>query len=159
MKRGRVQKKNDWKLTPTYYNSAQALAVIDRKRPGEGYRHLLRRRFGRAYELGERFGDRDTQVLALVGKGRALVKTGEVEEGLALLDEATAAAVCGALRPYSAGLVYCITISACHYRGDYRLAAEWTEVANRSGRMRPVRRTRRSRRTTTPVARVMIRLD
>ena len=32
--------------------------------------------FGRAYELGERFGDRDTQVLALVGKGRALVKVG-----------------------------------------------------------------------------------
>ena len=58
--------------------------------------------FGRAYELGERFGDRDTQVLALVGKGRALVKTGEVEQGLALLDEATAAAVCGELRPYSA---------------------------------------------------------
>jgi class 3 adenylate cyclase len=87
--------------------------------------------FGRAYELGERFGDRDTQVLALVGKGRALVKTGEVEQGLALLDEATAAAVCGELRPYSAGLVYCITISACHDLGDYRRAAEWTEVANR----------------------------
>jgi len=87
--------------------------------------------FGRAYELGERFGDRDTQVLALVGKGRALVKTGEVEQGLALIDEASAAAVCGELRPYSTGLVYCITISSCQELGDYRRAAEWTEAANR----------------------------
>jgi class 3 adenylate cyclase len=87
--------------------------------------------FDRAYELAQRLGDRDTQVLALVGKGRALVKTGEVEQGLALLDEATAAAVCGELRPYSTGLVYCITISSCHDLGDYRRAAEWTEEANR----------------------------
>jgi class 3 adenylate cyclase len=87
--------------------------------------------FERAFELGRRFGDRDTEVLALVGKGRALVKMGEAEQGLALLDEATAAAVCGELRPYSTGLVYCITISSCHDLGDYRRAAEWTEAANR----------------------------
>ena len=87
--------------------------------------------FDRALELGRRLGDRDTEVLALVGKGRALVKSGEVEQGLALLDEATAAAVCGELRPYSTGLVYCITISSCHDLGDYRRAAEWTEEANR----------------------------
>jgi class 3 adenylate cyclase len=87
--------------------------------------------FEHAYELGRTFGDRDTQVLALVGKGRALVKRGEIDEGLALLDEATAAAVCGELRPHSTGLVYCITISSCHDLGDYRRAAEWTEAANR----------------------------
>jgi class 3 adenylate cyclase len=87
--------------------------------------------FDVAYELGGRFGDRDTQVMALVGKGRALVKGGEVEQGLALMDEASAAAVCGELRPYSTGLVYCITISSCQDLGDYRRAAEWTEVANR----------------------------
>jgi class 3 adenylate cyclase len=87
--------------------------------------------FDRAFELGQRFGDRDIQVLALSGKGRALVKMGDVEQGLALLDEATAAAVCGELRPYSTGLVYCITISSCQELGDYRRAAEWTEAANR----------------------------
>src|SRR4051794_38574986 len=86
--------------------------------------------FGRAHELGERFGDRDTQMLALLGKGRALINSGEVEEGLALLDEATAAAVCGELRPYSTALVYCATISSCRDLGDYRRAAEWTEAAN-----------------------------
>lgn len=44
VKRGRVQKKNKWTPTPTYYNAEQPLPVIDRRRPGEGYRHLLRRR-------------------------------------------------------------------------------------------------------------------
>jgi class 3 adenylate cyclase len=87
--------------------------------------------FDRAFELAQRFGDRDTQALSLVAKGRALVKSGAVEEGLALLDEATAAAVCGELRPFSTGLVYCITISSCQDLGDYRRAAEWTEEANR----------------------------
>jgi class 3 adenylate cyclase len=87
--------------------------------------------FERAYELGRRFGDRDTQVLALAGRARALVKSGDVEQGLALLDEASAAAICGELRPYTTGLVYCITISSCHDLGDYRRAAEWTEEANR----------------------------
>jgi class 3 adenylate cyclase len=87
--------------------------------------------FERAFDLAQRFGDRDTQVLALVGRGRALVKSGDIDEGLSLLDEATAAAICGDLRPFSTGLVYCMTISACHDLGDYRRAAEWTEAANR----------------------------
>ena len=87
--------------------------------------------FDGALELSQRLGDRDTNALALVGKGRALVKSGDVEQGLALLDEATASAVCGELRPFSTGLVYCVTISSCQDLGDYRRAAEWTEVANR----------------------------
>jgi class 3 adenylate cyclase len=85
--------------------------------------------FDRAYELAHRLGDRDVQTMALTGKGRALVSKGQVEQGLSLLDEATA--VCGELRPYSTGLVYCMTIGACQDVGDYRRAAEWTEVANR----------------------------
>ena len=87
--------------------------------------------FDKAAELSLRFGDRDSHAMALVGKGRALVKSGEVEQGLALLDEATASAVCGELRPYSMGIVYCVTISSCQDLGDYRRASEWTEVANR----------------------------
>ena len=98
---------------------------------GEGNLTKAIEDFEHAYQLAKHFGDRDTQALALVGKGRALVKSGEVEQGLALLDEATAAAVCGDLRPYSTGLVYCMTISSCQDLGDYRRAAEWTEVANR----------------------------
>jgi class 3 adenylate cyclase len=87
--------------------------------------------FEHAYELARRFGDRDTQMLALAGKGRALMKSGEIEQGLQLLDEGSAAAVSGELQAYSTTLVYCMTISSCQDVGDFRRAAEWTEAANR----------------------------
>jgi class 3 adenylate cyclase len=87
--------------------------------------------FERAFDLGSRIGDRDLQMLALSGKARALIMGGEVESGLALHDEASAAAVCGELKPFSTGLVYCLTISSCQDVGDFRRAAEWTEAANR----------------------------
>lgn len=87
--------------------------------------------FERAYEVAGRFGDRDTQMLALGAKGRALVMSGEIEEGLRLLDEGAAAAVSGELQAYSTTLVYCMTISACQDVGDLRRAAEWTDAANR----------------------------
>lgn len=38
---GKVQKKNDWSLTPNYYSHTQRDVLIERKRPGAGYRHLL----------------------------------------------------------------------------------------------------------------------
>jgi class 3 adenylate cyclase len=85
----------------------------------------------RAHDIAARAGDRDTQVLALVGKGRAFVQSGEVEEGLAILDEASTSAVSGELRPFATGLVYCVTITSCQDVGDYRRAAEWTEAASR----------------------------
>ena len=87
--------------------------------------------FEHAYELGERFGDRDLQAMALIGKGKLAVLAGEVDKGLKLLDEATAAAIAGELNPSATGLVYCCTISSCQELGDYRRAAEWTDAANR----------------------------
>jgi class 3 adenylate cyclase len=87
--------------------------------------------FDEASEIGRRVGDRDTQLLTLSGKGRIRINQGRVEEGLAILDEATAAAVAGGARPHAMGIVYCITISSCRDLGDYRRAAEWTEAANR----------------------------
>ena len=89
------------------------------------------RLFETAHELSLRADDRNTQVLALVGKARVLVQSGEVEQGLALHDETTAAAVCGELDPFATGVAYCATISSCQDIGDYRRAAEWTEEANR----------------------------
>ncbi len=84
-----------------------------------------------ALEIGTRFESPDLQALAIMAKGRALVLRGEAMEGLALLDEATAAAVSGELRPFSTGVVYCVTITSCNGLGDYRRAAEWTKAANR----------------------------
>jgi class 3 adenylate cyclase len=87
--------------------------------------------FDRAYELAQQFGDPDLQAMALTGKGKVLVIMGEIDQGLALLDEATAAATGGELRPFAAGFVYCCTIDSCQELGDYRRAAEWTDAANR----------------------------
>jgi class 3 adenylate cyclase len=87
--------------------------------------------FEQTYDVATRVGDRDVQMLALSGKGRTFIKMGRIDEGLALLDEATASAMSGDLRAHSAGLVYCLTISTCQDIGDYRRAAEWTETANR----------------------------
>lgn len=41
---GTVQKKNRHELTPTYWNTPQKMPVIDKERPGRGYRHLLNRK-------------------------------------------------------------------------------------------------------------------
>ncbi|HUG63895.1 MAG TPA: adenylate/guanylate cyclase domain-containing protein [Gaiellaceae bacterium] len=87
--------------------------------------------FDEAYELAKRVGDRDGQMLSLSGKGRTLISAGQIDKGLALLDEASASALCGDISAHSAGVVYCITISASQDVGDYRRAAEWTEAANR----------------------------
>jgi len=84
-----------------------------------------------ALEIGTRFGDRDVQAYALLYKGTCLVEKGEVAEGLALIDEATMAAVGGELSPYATGIVYCNTISMCRDLADYRRAGDWTEAAHR----------------------------
>ena len=44
VKAGRVQKKNNWTPAATYYNTEFAVPAIDRMRPGDGYRHLLKKR-------------------------------------------------------------------------------------------------------------------
>ena len=41
---GRVRKKNNWKKTPNCYNTPQSTPVIDRERPGSGYRHIVKPR-------------------------------------------------------------------------------------------------------------------
>src|SRR5258706_5298769 len=38
---GRVQKKNNWEPSPDYYVRSEPQLVIDRLRPGDGFRHLL----------------------------------------------------------------------------------------------------------------------
>ena len=89
------------------------------------------RELERAQAIGARVGDPSLAAMALVFKGTVLVSKGEVTEGLALLDEATAAAVGGELRPLATGVVYCVTIHSCQELGDCSRAAEWTDVANR----------------------------
>ncbi len=43
VKQGKVQRKNRCAPTPNYYNTPQRRPVIDRRKPGFGYRHILRK--------------------------------------------------------------------------------------------------------------------
>lgn len=49
VRRGRVQRKNNWAPTPNCYNTPQKVPAIDWRRPGPGYQHLLRKRDVRAF--------------------------------------------------------------------------------------------------------------
>jgi hypothetical protein len=40
---GKVQRKNRSAPTPNYYNTDQPIPVIDRRKPGSGHRHILRK--------------------------------------------------------------------------------------------------------------------
>jgi hypothetical protein len=44
VRNGEVQRKSNWRQTPDYDITPQPRVFIDRRRPGPGYRHLLRKR-------------------------------------------------------------------------------------------------------------------
>jgi len=85
----------------------------------------------RTYAIGERLGDADLMAMGLHDQGQVLVARGEVDEGMALIDEATVAAVNGELGAFATAIVYCNTINACRDLADYGRAGEWTDAAKR----------------------------
>jgi class 3 adenylate cyclase len=84
-----------------------------------------------ATETARRVGDRDIESLSHIYRGHVLVNTGDSAAGLALVDEATAAAMSGELGVQVAGSIYCSTIFLCRNRGDWRRAGEWTDASLR----------------------------
>ena len=84
-----------------------------------------------AQGIGERLAIPAIQALALQQHGYALVAMGRVNEGLALIDESTVAAVSGELDPMTTGRIYCSTINVCRNLADWRRAVEWTDAAER----------------------------
>ena len=81
--------------------------------------------------VGHKFGVRALQVFGDQIQAIALIKKGDVTEGLKLLDKATMVGVSGELSPFDTGVVYCQTIGVCSNLGDYRRCAEWTASADR----------------------------
>ena len=81
--------------------------------------------------IGARLGDRDLAALAQAEHGFALISTGKVAEGMAMVDEASVAAVGGELEPSTAGGICCTTIGACANLGEWTRAAEWTDAQDR----------------------------
>lgn len=83
------------------------------------------------YAIAERLGDVDRMAIGLHDQGRVHIARGEVDEGMALIDEATVAAVNGELGAHATAIVYCNTITACRDLADYGRAGEWTDAARR----------------------------
>lgn len=87
--------------------------------------------FAEAAAIGDRFGDHDLASLARMGQGRTLIFQGEVERGLALLDEVMVVITTAEISPIVIGTVYCSVIEACQGIYDLRRARAWTAALDR----------------------------
>jgi len=85
-----------------------------------------RETFSAALAIAERFGDVDLAALGRLGVGEAMIRFGEVEGGVALLDEAMVSVTAGEVSPPVVGIAYCSTIETCLRIHDLRRGAEWT---------------------------------
>lgn len=81
--------------------------------------------FGRAADVGARFGEPDLVTLGRLGQGMSLVRLGRAAEGLTLLDEAMIAVVTEEVSALVAGKVYCAVIVSSQQVFDLRRAHEW----------------------------------
>ena len=84
----------------------------------------------RAIEVGSTC-DPAACAIGRVAEARLLILDGDVQQGLALLDEAGVATVSGDLDPLSTGVVYCELVCALQGLAQYDVAEEWTEAMER----------------------------
>jgi DNA-binding CsgD family transcriptional regulator len=82
--------------------------------------------FSQAADIARRFRDRDLASLTCAGRGRAVIRLGQIAEGVALLDEAMVAVIAGDVTPILAGDIYCIVLEGCQEIFDVRRSYEWT---------------------------------
>jgi len=85
----------------------------------------------RTIELARELGNNDALYVAMGFKGMAEVFAGRWKDGMALLDEASAAALSGNLELRAASDVLCITIGACRNLGDLERAGQWADASER----------------------------
>jgi DNA-binding CsgD family transcriptional regulator len=97
------------------------------------FRHIMTADWETALELaiqvtdyGRRFADADLLAMGLNARGRLATRSGQVREGLAMLDEAMVGIAAGEVSPIFAGQIYCSMIEACQELSEFGRAAEWT---------------------------------
>ena len=79
-----------------------------------------------AAAIAERCGDPDLIACARHLQGRIRLQQGQVEAGLALLDETMVMVTAGELSPLVTGLMYCAVIAACQQVYALDRTREWT---------------------------------
>ena len=111
---------------PTSEHGWLALREASFALPGDGAR--ARERCAEAEALARELGDVDLEMTAIALDGLARVSEGEVAQGMARLDEATAAAAAGEMRdPVAIGFSCCYLIFACERVRDFERAGEWCQ--------------------------------
>jgi hypothetical protein len=85
----------------------------------------------RAMAIAREHGDGDLKVFALSLVGRAHVDAGDLPGGMALLEEAMAAATAGRVRNvHTLAEAYCNLIMACVGAGEWERATEWCALVD-----------------------------
>jgi DNA-binding CsgD family transcriptional regulator len=88
-----------------------------------------RRHFERAVAIGRQLGELDAEVRALNQLGFQQVALGDLDGGMALLDETMAAAMGGEVKdPWAIGSTCCSMMFACERISDLQRAAQWSRV-------------------------------
>jgi class 3 adenylate cyclase len=85
----------------------------------------------KAVAIGSTNDDRDLAAFAQSNLGWLKLSQGDVTDGVALLEEASFAAVNGELTPFTSGVTACRMIGACRDLTDYRRATEWIEATEK----------------------------
>lgn len=109
-----------------YLRVPQAIRLID-----EGEAAAAFDLFDEAGVIADRFAEVDLATLSRLGRGQALLSMGEIERGVAFLDDAMLAVTAGGVGPVVTGIVYCASIEAFHRIYDLRRAQGWTEALTR----------------------------
>ena len=84
-----------------------------------------------AVSIGGHAADADLKAYALSNLGSLKIASGATADGVALMEEASIAAVNGELSPFTTGVTACRMISACRDLTDYRRASEWIEATEK----------------------------
>jgi len=81
-----------------------------------------------AAAVGDRFHDADLSAFARCIEGKLLLLQGQIDRGLALLDEGMVSVTTGRLDPVLTGLAYCNAIACCSQVYIMDRAREWTSA-------------------------------
>src|SRR5262245_5479695 len=87
--------------------------------------------FEEAAAYADRFREPDLVAMSRIGRGRSLIRLGEVERGTAMLDDAMLSVTSGEVSPVVVGIVYCAAIEAFREIYDVGRAQGWTEALTR----------------------------
>src|SRR5688572_4227430 len=78
-----------------------------------------------------RFNDPDLIAIGRMGAGEVHLALGDIERGVALLDETMGEVLAGRVSTLIVGVIYCATLEACQRIMDVRRSQEWTAAFTR----------------------------